>query len=156
MVSVSGTYSELDSTGNSEVGILTSPLSMAWWLSFHMIAEITGLVMKVEVLDLKWASGDWMFRYLCGSFGSPQLSALNWFIFIPRLGERKFGPQMMHASALCQILPQHSQIILCLVRRSAITWWRVATSLFLEYERLKWWECWPEAVNIVGDPIISR
>ena len=36
-----------------------------------------------------------------------------------------FGPRMIHASALCPILPQHSQILFCLMRRAAITGWRV-------------------------------
>ena len=156
MVSGYGTDSELDSTGNSEVWILTSPLSMSWLLSFPMIAEITGLVLEVEVLDLEWASGGCLLHSLGDYFGSSTWTALNWFIFLLILGGSNFGPWMMHASDLCPILPQHPQILFCLVRRSAITGWISAVSLLMEYEGLKWWELLPEVVNVVGALIISR
>ena len=47
-----------------------------------------------------------------GSFGSSPWRELNWFIFLLRLVGRNFGPQMIQASALCPIIPQHSQNIL--------------------------------------------
>ena len=75
-----------------------------------------------------------MFYSLGGSFGLSPCSALNLFIFLLRLGGRNFGPRMMHASDLCPILPQHSQIRFCLMRRAAITGWRVVASLLLEDE----------------------
>ena len=73
-----------------------------------------------------------MFHSIGGSFGYSPCSALNLFIFLLRIGGRNFGPRMMHASSLCPILPQHSQIIFCLVRRAVITGWIVAALLLLE------------------------
>ena len=102
-----------------------------------MIAEITGLVLEGEELNLKRASGGWLLHYLGGSFGLSPWSELKRLIFLLRFGGRNFGPRMMHASALCPILPQHSQINFCLMQRSAITGWRVAASLFLEDEGQK-------------------
>ena len=155
-MSGSGNDLELDSTRNYEVVILTSPLSMAWWLSIPMIADITGLVLEGEVLDLKWADGVWLFHSISGSFGSSPWSALNLFIFILRLGGRNIGPHMIQGSYLCPILPHNSQILFCLVRRYSITEWRVDASLLMEDEGLKLWEIWTEVVNIVGVTIISR
>ena len=42
-----------------------------------MIAEITGLVLEGEVLDLKGAFGGWLFHYLDGYFGLSPFIALN-------------------------------------------------------------------------------
>ena len=138
VVSGYGTDSELDSTGNSEVGTLTPPLSMTWWFSLPMISETKGLVLEGEVLDLKWASGGWLFHYIGGSYGSSPWSLLNWFIFILIIGGRNFGPRTMQASALCPILPQHLQILFCLVRWSTMTIWRDTVWLFMEYEGLNY------------------
>ena len=134
---------------------LTSPISMAWLLSFPVMAEITGLVLEVEVLYLKWDARCYLFYSFGGYFVSSPWSALNLFNFLLRLGRRNFVPWVVHASALCPILPQHSQILFCIIRRAAITGCRVASSLFLEDEGLKLLEHWPEVVNGVGAPIIS-
>ena len=155
VVSGSGTYSELNLTVKFAVWTLTSPSSMACWLITPMISETTGLVLEWEVLYLKWAAGGWMLHSLGSSFGSSPWRALNWFVFLIRIGGRDFGPRMMQASALRPILPQHLQIVFCLVRRAAITGWRDYVSLLIKYEELKWREHWPEVVNVVGAPIIS-
>ena len=99
-----------------------------------MIAEITGLVLEGEELNLKRASGGWLLHYLGGSFGLSPWSEVKSLIFLLIFGGRNFGPRMMHASDFCTILPHHSQIIFCLVRSAAITSCRVAASLLLEYE----------------------
>ena len=75
-----------------------------------------------------------MLHSLSGSFGSSPCSALNLFIFLLRLGGRNFGPRMIHASDLCPILTQHSQILFYLMWIVAITGWIVAASLLPEYE----------------------
>ena len=81
---------------------------------------------------LKWASGGWMFHSLGVSVGLSTWKALNWSIFILRLGGRNLGTRMIQASALCPILPHHLQIIFCLIWRAAITGLRVALSLLVE------------------------
>ena len=81
---------------------------------------------------------------------------MDWFIFLLRLVGRNFGLWMINTSYFCPILPQHSQIIFCLTRRSEIPGRRVAASLLLEDEGPEWWEQWTEVVNVVGYPIISR
>ena len=86
---------------------------MAQWLSFPMISETTGLVLEGEDLDLRWASGGWLFHSLGDCFGSSPCSALNWLIFLLIIVGRNFGPRMMHASALCPIFLQNSQILFC-------------------------------------------
>ena len=67
-----------------------------------------------------------MFHSIGGSVGSSTLRALNWFIFFLRLGGRNLGPWMVQEYALFPILPQHLQIIFCLMQRAEITIWRVA------------------------------
>ena len=121
-----------------------------------IISETTGLVLGGEVMNPKWADGGWMLQFICGSFGSSPWRTLNLFIFIPRICGRMFLPWIMKASALYKILPQHSQILFCLMRRFTITVWRDAVSLLMEDEGKKWWERWIEVVNVVGDQIISR
>ena len=69
---------------------------------------------------LKWDYGGWLIHYIGGSFGSSLWRDLKWFIFI-RIGGMNFGPRMMQASALCPIIPQHSQLLFYIVQRAAIT-----------------------------------
>ena len=90
-----------------------------------------------EVLDLKWASVYWLLHPLDVSVGSSSFRTLDWFIFIIILGGSNLGPWMIQASSLCTILPQHSQIIFCLMRRYSITGWRVTIALLLEDEGQK-------------------
>ena len=47
------------------------------------------------------------------------------------LGGKKFGPLMMHNPTLCPSLPQHSQMILFLTLRAAITGWRDTYSVLV-------------------------
>ena len=54
-----------------------------------------------------------------------------------RLDGGDLGPRMMQTSALCPIIPQHLQIIFCIMRKSEITGWIDAVSLLMEDERLK-------------------
>ena len=76
-------------------------------------------------------------------------------IFI-RLGGINLGPHMMQASVTCPIFTQHSQIIFCIKRITAITECRVAVSLLMENEGPEWRERWPELFNVVGYPIVYR
>ena len=107
VVSGSGTYSELYSTGKSKGWTSTSPLSMSWWLSIPIIAETAGIVLGGYVLDLKWAAGCWPFHSLGDPVGSSSWRALNWITFILRICGRNLGPRMMQASHLFTILPQN-------------------------------------------------
>ena len=139
----SWTDSELNSTKTFEGWISISPLSMSWWLSLPMIAETTELVFGV--LELKWAAGSWLFYYIGGLFGPSPWWALNWFICLLRLGRSNLGPQMIQALDLCPILPQHSQILFCLMWRASITVWRdyLSFSMEMKYQNdesaeLKW------------------
>ena len=109
--------------------------------------ETTGLVLGGKVLDLKWDSGGWLFHPIVGSFGSSPWRELNRFIVLLILGGRNLWPRMMQESDLCPILPQHSKIIFCLMRKAAITGWIDTVSLFMEDEVPELWEGWPEAVN---------
>ena len=59
-------YSELDLNGNYEGWTLLSPLSMAWWVSSHIIDETKVLILRVEVLYLKWDDVGWLFHYNVG------------------------------------------------------------------------------------------
>ena len=65
-------------------------------------------------------------------------------------------PRTMQASALCIILPHHSQILFYLMRRAEITGWRFDVSLLMGGEGQKLQERRPEVVNVIGYPIISR
>ena len=116
----------------SEGWTSTSPLSMAWWLSIPIISETTGLVLGVDILNLNWSYGVLLLQYIVGSFGSSPWRALNWFIFLIKHGGSNLGPQMIQSSSLCPILPQHSQILLCMMQISAITVWRVSVSFLME------------------------
>ena len=128
-----GTDSELSSSGKYESWNLPWPLSMTQWLSFSMITENTGLVLEREVLYLRGDTGGWLLHSLGDSCGSSPWRTLNLFIFLLRRGGRNFWSLMIQASYLCPILPQHLQIIFCLVRRSVIAGWRDAVSLLMEY-----------------------
>ena len=81
-----------------------------------------------------------MLHFLGGSFGSSPLRALNLFIFLLRLVGGNFGPWMIQASYFFLFIPHYSQIILCIVWRSEITFWGDDVSLLIEHEGLKWRE----------------
>ena len=134
----------------------TSPLSMVRWLILPMIAGTTGMIFGGEFIDLKWATEGWIFQSLGGSVGSSPKRALNWFIFLLRLGGRKLGPRMIQASAFCSVLPHHFPLIFCQTLIAAINGRRVHVSLLVEYEGPKWWERWHEADNVVEYTISSR
>ena len=78
-----------------------------------------------------------MFYSLGVAVGSSSLIQLNWFIFLIILGGSKLGQQIIQASALCPILPQHLQTVFCLMWRSKITGGRVDVSMLVEEEYTK-------------------
>ena len=78
-----------------------------------------------------------MLHSLGVSFGLLSLRALNLSIFILRLGGGKLGQRMMQASAFFPILPHNLQRIVCLMHIAAITGWRDAVLLLVEYEGKK-------------------
>ena len=101
--------------------------------NFPLIAEITGLSLEGDVLNLNWDAGVWLLHSLGGSFGSSQWSVLNWFIFLQRIG----GTKIWTADDACIsfMLNSTTEFKNNFLSHADIcnNWRRVAASLLLEY-----------------------
>ena len=75
-------------SGNFNITIINGMMIKSTHYSWNHRVGLEG-----DVLDSKWSFGGWLFHYLGGLFVSSPWSALNWFVFLLRLGGRNFVPR---------------------------------------------------------------